>query len=224
MPESRRSIWIVVGVCVVGAGLVVALATRPQPKHTELAPGGAAPAAGLPPPEAARRRLAQAATALPMPVPTDPLAPGYSPDKLVKVAGLDVIYEAEPRRDVWATAVENALGGPLQDQARALVPQLNEVKLDCRTTMCAVRWTFRQPLSQSGKARFREVMRQLFPGSGRFTTDARLVYWAAPEWNGDVRQTDAFIAAAMAHLAKASQFLRSPEGERRLAEAVADKR
>ena len=90
--------------------------------------------------------------------------------------------------------------------------------------MCALRWTLKQTLGIGREERFREIIRQLYPGSGRFQGDARLVHWSAPEWPKiDVRDTNAFIPAASAHLVKAGQYLASPEGAQRLARAVVRK-
>jgi hypothetical protein len=213
-------LWLLVGTCAVGA-VVLLLATNGRSgRRSVLDPTTAEP----PAPETPQQRLQREASALPRSVPTDPNAPGYDPEKLVRVAGLDLIFEAEPRRESWAHAVERALTPALDAHSRALVPELGGVTLQCRSTMCAVRWTFARPPSAETEARWREIVRQLFPGSGRFVDNARLVHWSAPEWKGDIREADIFVTAARAHLESAAEFLKSSDGERELAKVLAHRK
>jgi hypothetical protein len=213
---QRRAILIVVGAAVLVAGVFL-LATLPH-RSSSRAPAGEVPSS---PAELLRHQLSALAATLPEATPTDPTAPGYSPEKLLKVAGFDVIYEAEPRTEPWASRVEAALGPQLDREGRALVRELASVKLECHTTMCAVRWTWAAAPAPDTVRRWFEMLRQLFPGSGRFHGDARLVYWSSPTWDGDVRHTEAFIAAATVQIVEAGRFLRTPAGNRRVNQQVA---
>jgi hypothetical protein len=216
---QHRFIWTAAAACAV-VGALVLLAVEPRrPPPAAASPPGPPPS----PAEEVRRQLAAAASTLPRPVPTDPLAPGYSPERLLRVAGLDLIYAAEPRTEPWATRVETALGPKLQQYATSLVPGLVNLRLDCHTTICAVRWGFAGAPTEQMQRRWREILRQLFPGSGRFAGEARLVHWSAPDWQGDVRDIEPFIAVATVHLDRAGQYLRSSDGERQLVRVLAAK-
>src|SRR5439155_27039706 len=115
MTRAQRLMSMAAGACVLGAAVAV-VATRTR--HAPAARASAEPPIHLPPGEAARRHLAEMASALPKAPTIDPMAPDYSPEKLTALAGLDVIFEAEPRRESWASAVEGALNPLLQAQIR----------------------------------------------------------------------------------------------------------
>jgi hypothetical protein len=211
--------WIVAAAGVV-AGLVL-LARPPRPARFAGHDDGPPPT----PSQVVRQKLAEAVQTLPSPVPTtDPLARDYSPEKLLPAAGMDIVYEAEPRQEPWATTVEQTLGPPLAEHARSLFHNLSTLKLECRTTVCAIRWTFDRSLSERLQDRFFEMLRQLFPGAGRLGNGVRYVHWAAPEWKGDVRDTPHFLAAAKDHLERAAEFLGTPDGMRMLARIVEQNR
>src|SRR4051812_42006821 len=111
------------------------------------------------------------------PVETDPRAPAYDPNRLARVANIDTIFRAEPRNDTWAAAVERALTTPLEAAVRSLVPEVQSVTLECRTTACAVGWKLPQAATPATVARLREVVRQVFPGSGRVVGSQRFAIW-----------------------------------------------
>src|SRR3954447_20995581 len=112
MVRSRSVVlWIV---SAVGLGVGIAFLAQP-PRPARVAAGASAPGAASgpvapgarPSAEMVRQKLAEAVAALPSPVPpTDPRARDYRPEKLVPAAGLDIVYEAEPRHEPWATTVE----------------------------------------------------------------------------------------------------------------------
>jgi hypothetical protein len=214
--RTRSVVLWIVAVAGIVAGIAL-LARPPRPPRFAAGSGGAPPT----PSEMVRQRLDEAVRALPSPVPTtDPLAPDYRPEKLLAAAGMDIIFEAEPRHEPWASTVEHTLGPPLEKHARKLFHYLSSLTLECRTTMCAIRWSFDRSLTERLQDNFHELLRQLFPGAGRLGNGVRYVHWAAPEWTGDVRDTGHFLAVATDHLNRAAEFLATPDGMRMLAGTV----
>jgi hypothetical protein len=101
------------------------------------------PAALLQLVEAAIRRAGRKPPARPvpaLPVVTNPTEPGYEPQRLVGQLSLRQIFALEPRDSAWAREVEKALGSLVDRDLRGIEPALASTTLECRTSMCRVRW------------------------------------------------------------------------------------
>ena len=167
------------------------------------------------------RRILAIRPAEAQPVQTDPAAPDYDPRKIVRLVGVDVLFRAEPRNDAWASAVERGVAPRLESAVKAIIPEVASVTLECRTTTCAVAWALPPDRPPEVEDRLREVVRQLFPGSGQVTGAQRFVVWENRRWEGDLRQAGEFVRAALEHIEEIEGFLSSPAGEAYLAQAAA---
>ncbi|HXU80180.1 MAG TPA: hypothetical protein VN914_02210, partial [Polyangia bacterium] len=84
-----------------------------------------------------RRQPPPPPPAPPPPPPVRPdaamLPPDYDPTVLVDKGGDPLqIYLAEPRHPVWASAVEEAIGGQLRRDLKQLVPEAGGLSMGCR--------------------------------------------------------------------------------------------
>jgi hypothetical protein len=159
---------------------------------------------------AVRLSLSPAQQAIPG-LSLDPTSPDYDARKLIKLTGdLKAVYEAEPRNRPWAEAVESRVGQPLEQAMRELHPGISGLKMQCRSTMCEIRWD----LSTDGdgnESKAQYLALQLFPGYYSPTPDFRghVIRWDDRTWTGDLRDTDAFIERAKAKIDSATARLRS---------------
>jgi hypothetical protein len=84
------------------------------------------PAAPPPPPPAAK--------AEPASLPSD-----YDPTVLAEKGGDPLeIYRAEPRHPIWASAVEDVIGGQMRRDLKQMVPEARGLSIDCRTLSCLI--------------------------------------------------------------------------------------
>jgi hypothetical protein len=182
---------------------VASLDPRADPGST---PRTSTTPAGLPP-----VKLAPSSVQGPVPgLSVDPKAPDYDARKLIKLTGDPMsVYEAEPRNPRWAPAVEAQMGPLLKDTMRDLLPEVQDVKMECRSTICAVNWSLDEA-SKGADYRARFAIVQLFPGLHALSRDGGyLIRWDDKIWTGDIRDTDAFIEQARKRAAQRAEALRS---------------
>jgi hypothetical protein len=106
----------------------------------------------------------------------DPRSPTYMPRKLFTMVGsLSSMYDAEPRDEAWASAVEQKVGSMIsQDLTRLFAEKVTNVVFTCRTAVCKVEWTLasNEPsLDQS----IRQSLNQLFPALMKQLPNGRLL-------------------------------------------------
>jgi predicted DsbA family dithiol-disulfide isomerase len=78
----------------------------------------------------------------PRPGPAPKPSPGHVPDSdgLLATMSPRQIFALEPRDDAWAAAVEEQLAPIVERDLRVVEPKLRDTGIDCRTSMCRVRW------------------------------------------------------------------------------------
>jgi hypothetical protein len=74
-------------------------------------------------------------------VQTVPGQPGYDPTRFLSVMPAGDIYAQEPRNEPWAAKVESWLADRARRDLARAVPELEELEVECRTTMCRYTWT-----------------------------------------------------------------------------------
>jgi hypothetical protein len=138
----------------------------------------------------------------------DPNAPEYDARKLIKLLGnVKSVFDSEPRNPSWAEQVESRITPQYERSIRSIVPAVQSLKMECRTTMCAVHLTLSEDDPETRQqASFVAV--QLFPGIAAPTKDGGLlIRYDDLTWKGDVRDTEAFIARAQAQLARSTELM-----------------
>jgi hypothetical protein len=89
-----------------------------------------------------------------------PGAPGYDPVKFLGLISLARVFEAEPRLQSWAAAVENWIQPQLLRDLAAIAPEVRPT-VTCKTTVC--RWSWSGPPEVEEKVRW--LQRTLFLGA-----------------------------------------------------------
>jgi hypothetical protein len=90
-----------------------------------------------------------------------PGEPGYDPVKLAPFIAHEEMFAGEAENSAWAGAVERAVLKYDRRAAAVVVPGFEVTNVECRTTICLVRW--KAPAEASRLVC--EVIRQLIPGS-----------------------------------------------------------
>jgi hypothetical protein len=86
-------------------------------------------------------KLLVPATGAPSAMPeANPQAPGYDPVKLLYFMVPTRIFSAEPRDPVWAEAVEKRLRPRLEKDLSTISPDISDVTMECRTSICRIAW------------------------------------------------------------------------------------
>lgn len=148
--DARRAPEIAALEHALSAQLIGDLAARgaatPGPRPPVLAPIDAAAmprAAPATAPEAAPVAMAPAAAAPPMPSTTRPAAATLDPrleEMLGRLIALDADFDAQARNEQWAGEQERRIRRLFEGALASLAPQGVLAEVDCRTTMCRVRF------------------------------------------------------------------------------------
>lgn len=140
----------------------------------------------------------------------DSTAPDYDAKKLIRLLGsVKAVFDAEPRNPTWARAVEERVTRPYEEAMRGALPQIRQLTMDCRSTMCAINWTL-SPDDEVTRTKARFVALQLFPGTAALTPEGGLmVRWDNLSWKGDIRDSEAFIAQVLHEIARSAPRMRN---------------
>jgi protein-disulfide isomerase len=73
---------------------------------------------------------------------TNPRAAGYDPSRLLMTGAVSPrqLFGYEPREEAWAGPIEKDLGAMIDKDLRAMEPKMAGSSLDCRTSLCRLRW------------------------------------------------------------------------------------
>jgi hypothetical protein len=96
-------------------------------------------------------------------VETRPGYPGYDPMRLGTVLAQSRIFEQEPRKEPWAGQLESALRTGIASDLARIVPGLEVQDIECRTTICRLRWE--KPEGVPDRKVF-ALLRVLYAGAG----------------------------------------------------------
>jgi hypothetical protein len=96
----------------------------------------------------------------------------------------------EPRDEAWAAPIESAFVPLLREDLAEFLPGATEIALECRTTMCSVRWRFHEGHERSATKISHEVLGNIYGGwaRGLASNTEHIIYFK------DARDTSELIA------------------------------